>query len=62
MPNQTTMKTDHLQTLAVKVLWAVHSWSGRHYRRERLRQELRRIGREFAASRKAPAHATAARH
>ena len=62
MLNQTTMKTDHLQTLAVKVLWAVHSWSGRHYRRERLRQELRRIGRELAARRKDPARPAAVRH
>ncbi len=37
-------KNPPLRTLAVKLLRAVHVWSGRRYQRALLRQELGRIG------------------
>jgi hypothetical protein len=49
---ETAVRNRHLQSLAVRVLGAVYVWSGRLYRRERLRQELWRIGRELAAERR----------
>jgi hypothetical protein len=45
------MRIHRLQSLAVKVLRAVHSWSGRQYRRELLREALWRISREMTAER-----------
>ena len=49
MTSQTTMKIQPLPTFALKVLAALHHWTGRQYRRELLRQELARIGQEIQA-------------
>lgn len=50
MLNQ-TMRLYSLQTLAVLALRAIHSWSGRHYRREQMRQALWLARRELMARR-----------
>jgi len=39
--------------MGVGLLRAVHFWTGRHYRRAMLRGELKRIGQEIAAERRA---------
>jgi hypothetical protein len=51
MLNQNTMKSYRLRSLEVRVLGALHTWSGRRYRRELLREALWRISREMAAKR-----------
>lgn len=48
-------KNQPLRTLAVKLLRAVHVWTGRRYQRALLRQEMGRIGRTIIT---APRHAS----
>ena len=48
-----TIIGEPLRTAGLGLLRAVNLWSGRHYRRAVLRRELRRIGREIVAERKA---------
>ena len=42
-----------MRAVGVDLLRAVHLWTGRQYRRAVIRRELRRIGRQIAAERKA---------
>ena len=42
-----------MRGLGVDLLRAVHLWTGRQYRRALIRRELRRIGREILAERRA---------
>ena len=53
MSETRTIRNEPLRTVGVDLLRAVHHWSGRQYRRAMLRGELKRIGREIAAERKA---------
>jgi len=47
------IKNAPLRGMGVGLLRAVHFWTGRHYRRAMLRGELKRIGQEIAAERRA---------
>jgi hypothetical protein len=47
------MNSEHLWAAGVGLLRAVHLWTGRQYRRAMIRHELRRIGREIVAERRA---------
>ena len=48
-----TINSEHLWAAGVGLLRAVHLWTGRQYRRAVIRHELRRIGREIVAERRA---------
>ena len=48
-----TMKNEYLWAAGVGLLRAVHLWTGRQYRRALIRRELRRIGRQMVAERRA---------
>ena len=48
-----TIKNEPLRGLGVDLLRAVHLWTGRAYRRALVRRELRRIGRQVVAERRA---------
>ncbi len=44
---------ERLRTVGLDLLRVVHVWTGRQYRRGVIRRELRRIGRQMAAERRA---------
>ena len=48
-----TINSEHVRAVGVDLLRAVHLWTGRQYRRALIWRELRRIGREIVAERKA---------
>jgi hypothetical protein len=55
------MRNRQLHSLVVKLLGVVYAWIGRHYQRERFREELWRIGQELGTKRRTEAGERATR-
>jgi hypothetical protein len=53
MRNLTTVNGELLRRVGLHLLWAVHVWTGRRYHRAVIGRELKQIGLQVAAERRA---------